>query len=89
MAGAYAFIDYLMRPDVIARVTNYVAFANANRASQRYVDREILDNPALYPDKATLDRLYTAPMRGNGEDKALMKAWDEITAEPAPSATME
>jgi putrescine transport system substrate-binding protein len=88
-AGAYAFIDYLMRPDVIARVTNYVAFANAIRASQRYVDREILDNPALYPDKATLDRLYTAPMRGDGEDQALMRTWDEITAAPAPSATTE
>ena len=88
-AGAYAFIDYLMRPEVIAKVTNFVAFANANRASQRFVDREILDNPALYPDKATLDRLYTAPMRGGEQDAALMKAWDEITAEPPPPATTE
>ncbi|MGQ4275190.1 polyamine ABC transporter substrate-binding protein [Terrihabitans sp. B22-R8] len=57
--GAHKFIDYMMRPEVIAKATNYVAYANANLASQQFVDKEILDNPAIYPDAETLKRLYT------------------------------
>lgn len=57
--GAHKFLDYIMRPEVIAKATNYVAYANANKASQQYVDKEILDNPAIYPDDETLQRLYT------------------------------
>jgi putrescine transport system substrate-binding protein len=57
--GAHKFLDYMMRPEVIAKATNYVAYANANLASQQFVDKEILDNPAIYPDAETLKRLYT------------------------------
>jgi putrescine transport system substrate-binding protein len=57
--GAHKFLDYIMRPEVIAKATNYVAYANANLASQQHVDKEILDNPAIYPDADTLKRLYT------------------------------
>lgn len=57
--GAHKFIDYLMRPEVIAKATNYVQYANANLASQQFVDKEVLENPAIYPDSETLKRLYT------------------------------
>jgi putrescine transport system substrate-binding protein len=57
--GAHKFLDYMMRPEVIAKATNFVAYANGNLASQQFVDKEILDNPAIYPDAETLKRLYT------------------------------
>ncbi len=57
--GAHKFIDYMMRPEVIAKATNFVSYANANKASQQFVDKEILENPAIYPDEETLKRLYT------------------------------
>lgn len=57
--GAHKFIDYMMRPEVIAKATNYVQYANANLASQEFVDKEIIENPAIYPDAETLKRLYT------------------------------
>ena len=57
--GAHKFIDYMMRPEVIAKATNYVQYANANLASQQHIDKEVLENPAIYPDEATLKRLYT------------------------------
>ena len=57
--GAHKFIDYMMRPEVIAKATNYVQYANANLASQPLVDKEITENPAIYPDAETLKRLYT------------------------------
>jgi putrescine transport system substrate-binding protein len=57
--GAHKFIDYMMRPEVAAKATNYVQYANANLASQQFVDKEVLENPAVYPDADTLKRLYT------------------------------
>ena len=57
--GAHKFIDYMMRPEVIAKATNYVQYANANLASQEFIDKEVLENPAVYPDQETLERLYT------------------------------
>lgn len=58
-AGAHKFIDYLMRPEVAAKATNFVQYANANLASQQFIDKEVLENPAVYPDPDTLKRLYT------------------------------
>jgi putrescine transport system substrate-binding protein len=57
--GAHKFINYMMQPKVIAKATNYVQYANANLASQQFIDKEVLDNPAIYPDAETLKRLYT------------------------------
>ncbi|WP_182086830.1 polyamine ABC transporter substrate-binding protein [Aureimonas sp. ME7] len=55
---AHAFIDYMMRPEVIAKATNYVSYANGNLASQPLIDKEILEDPAIYPDEATLRKLF-------------------------------
>lgn len=55
---AHVFINYMMRPEVIARATNYVSYANGNLASQPLIDKEILEDPAIYPDEATLQKLF-------------------------------
>ncbi|MCW4113559.1 polyamine ABC transporter substrate-binding protein [Aurantimonas sp. MSK8Z-1] len=56
--NAHTFINYLMRPEVIAKATNYVVYANGNKASQQFVEPEILEDKAVYPDQATMDKLY-------------------------------
>lgn len=55
---AYRFLDYMLRPEVIAGVSNYVYFANANTAADAFVDEAILSDPGIYPDDATLQRLF-------------------------------
>ena len=57
--NAHKFIDYMMRPEVIAKATNYVQYANANLASQPLLDKEVFENTAIYPDADTLKRLFT------------------------------
>ncbi|MFD2236812.1 polyamine ABC transporter substrate-binding protein [Aureimonas populi] len=56
--AAHQFIDFMMRPDIIARSTDYVVYANGNLASQELIDPEILSDPAVYPDEATLETLF-------------------------------
>jgi putrescine transport system substrate-binding protein len=47
--AAYAFIDFILRPDVIAAITNFIDYANAVPASNPMVKAEILSDPAVYP----------------------------------------
>ena len=58
-AEAHEFINYMMKPEVIAKSTNFVFYANGNKASQPFVNKEILDDPAVYPDEAMLAKLFT------------------------------
>jgi putrescine transport system substrate-binding protein len=55
---ALAFIDYLLRPEVIAKATDFVVYANGNLPSQKLIEPDILADKAVYPDEATLARLY-------------------------------
>jgi putrescine transport system substrate-binding protein len=64
---ALAFIDYMMRPDVAAANTNFVAYASGNLAAKALVKPEILNNPGIYPDEATMQRL------------SINTAWDDRT----------
>jgi putrescine transport system substrate-binding protein len=47
--NAHAFINYMLRPDVIAAVTNYVNYPNGNAAATALVNKEVLEDPSVYP----------------------------------------
>lgn len=55
---AHEFINFILRPDITARITNYTKFANANLASKAYISPDIVKNPLIYPPKQVLDTLY-------------------------------
>jgi len=76
--NAHRFINYLMEPDVIAEVTNYVWYANANRASWPMVDEAITSDPAIFPPEEVLARLFTGVTYTSREDRALTRAWTRI-----------
>ena len=56
--NAHKFINYILRPEVAADITNYVWYSNPNKAANELVDPEILGDPAIYPDEATLSMLF-------------------------------
>lgn len=75
-AEAHEFINFMMRPDIIARATNYVAYANGNSAATELVDEEIRTDPRIYPTPDVLNRLYT--VSGYDEPRVqreLQRAW--------------
>ncbi len=53
---AWAFIDFMTRPENAARTTVTFNYPSPNRAAEPLLPREILDNPAIYPDADTLRR---------------------------------
>jgi len=56
-ANALRFIDYLLRPEVAARLTNAKGFANAVTGSALYVKPEIKADAGLSPDLAKLPKI--------------------------------
>ena len=56
--NAHKFINYILRPQVAADITNYVWYSNPNKAANELVDPEIFEDPAIYPDEATLSMLF-------------------------------
>lgn len=47
--NAHLFLDFLMRPEVMASISNFVRYANGNRASLPFIDPDLLTDPAAYP----------------------------------------
>lgn len=76
--NAHAFINFLMEPAVIAKVTNYTSFANGNMAATAAVDKEILDNPAIYPSEAVKKKLYTFKRVPPNIERVRTRAWTRI-----------
>jgi putrescine transport system substrate-binding protein len=75
---ALAFIDYLLRPEVAAKNSDLVAYANGNLASQKYIDKSVLDDKSIYPDAATMDRLYTVSARDQKSQRFVNRLWTKV-----------
>ncbi len=56
---AHAFLNFIMEPEIIARASNYVYYANGNLASKAFLEEAVINDPAIYPPDETMDRLYT------------------------------
>lgn len=56
--NAHAFMNYILRPEVMAAISNEVSYANANKAATPMVDKELLDNPGVYPTPEASKKLF-------------------------------
>jgi putrescine transport system substrate-binding protein len=78
VAEAHALIDYLLRPEVAAKNTDLVQYANGNLASQKLIDKSIIDDRTVYPDAATLAKLYTISAHDLKTQRVLNRLWMKI-----------
>ena len=75
---ALAFINYLQRPEVAAKNSNFISYANGNLASQKYIDKSILDDTTIYPDEAMMKRLYTINAHDAKTTRLMNRLWTRI-----------
>ena len=76
---AHAFINYMLKPEVAAKASNYVFYANGNLASQELLDAEVKEDPAIYPDEETMANLFTIKPLGAREQRTLTRLWTKVT----------
>jgi putrescine transport system substrate-binding protein len=77
--SAYKFLNFLLKPEVAGANTNYLHFANPNKASAPYINAELMEDPGLYPPPEVLSRLEVLlPMSSNVEAE-LTRIWEKLT----------
>ena len=77
--NAHTFINFMLRPEIAARNSNYVAYANGNKASQEKLDEAVLKDPAIYPSAETLAKLYTTTPNDPRVQREVTRIWTEVT----------
>jgi len=76
--NAHRFIDYVLRPEVIAAITNTVSYPNPNRAATAFVMPEIRDDPGIYPPDAVRRLFYIDRPAPHAYERARMRAWNRM-----------
>lgn len=76
--NAHKFINFLMRPDVMAEITNYVWFPNAIPASKALIDEEVMADSTVYPTPEVEADLYTFIVTPPKVDRVQTRVWTKV-----------
>jgi putrescine transport system substrate-binding protein len=63
---------------VAARNSNLISYANGNLASKKFIDKTVLDDRTIYPDEATMSRLYTMSAHDAKTTRLMNRLWTRI-----------
>jgi putrescine transport system substrate-binding protein len=77
--NAHLFIDYLLRPEVAARSSDFVNYANANAKATALVNEELRNDPGIYPSPETKARLQPNLSKSAEFTRLLNRAWTRFT----------
>jgi putrescine transport system substrate-binding protein len=75
---AYELINYLYRPEVAAKNSNFLSYANGNLASQKLVDPGILKDRNIFPDEAMLAKLFVITARDSATQRVINRLWTKV-----------
>jgi putrescine transport system substrate-binding protein len=67
-----------MKPEIAAKNTNVIDYANGNKASQAFIDKRILDDKTIYPDAATMATLFTISAHDARTTRLMNRLWTRI-----------
>ncbi len=76
--NAYQFMDYILEPKVAADITDYVYYANPNKAATKYVDKALRDNAGVYPSTAIEKTLYIFKPLDSKLRRLVSREWTRI-----------
>ncbi|KPW81881.1 Putrescine-binding periplasmic protein [Pseudomonas syringae pv. coriandricola] len=76
--GAYKFMTFLMKPEIMAEITNAVRFPNGNAAATALVDKEITSDPGVYPPADVQAKLYAIADLPAATQRIMTRSWTKI-----------
>lgn len=76
--NAHKFLNFIMDEHNMAAASNYVYYANGNKASQAHLEVDVIGDPAIYPDEATLNNLYTTTPYNSKVQRVVTRLWTKI-----------
>ncbi|AMN82602.1 MULTISPECIES: polyamine ABC transporter substrate-binding protein [Pseudomonas] len=76
--AAYKFMNYLLKPEVMAAITNSVHFPNGNEKATALVDKEITSDPGIYPPADVQAKLYAIADLPAATQREMTRSWTKI-----------
>ena len=76
--AAHTFLNFILDAQNMADASNYVYYANGNLASQALLVADVIGDTAIYPDAATLEKLYTTTPYGSRVQRTVTRLWTKI-----------
>ena len=76
--AAYSFLNFMLRPEIIARASNYTKYANANAASTKLVEASVRDDPGAYPPPEIARRLFVTTTKDQALLREVNRQWTKV-----------
>lgn len=76
--AAYKFMNYLLKPEVMASITNSVRFPNGNEKATALVDKDITSDPGIYPPADVQAKLYAIADLPAATQREMTRSWTKI-----------
>ncbi|MBP7370184.1 MAG: polyamine ABC transporter substrate-binding protein [Arenimonas sp.] len=76
--NAHQFMNFIMRPEMIAKISNFVNYANPNKAANDLVSKELTGNPNVYPNDELRAKLYGVPVLPANIDRKITRVWTKL-----------
>lgn len=76
--AAYKFLNYLLKPEVMASITNSVRFPNGNEKATALVDKDITSDPGIYPSAEVQAKLYAIADLPAATQREMTRSWTKI-----------
>lgn len=73
--NAHLFINYMLRPEVAAKNSNFINFANSNAASWPLVNPEVKNNPGIFPTPEMMPKLVPDLPETAEFTRTLTRSW--------------
>ncbi|MFO1275742.1 polyamine ABC transporter substrate-binding protein [Sphaerotilus uruguayifluvii] len=78
--NAHKWINYILKPEVHASLTNTVFYANPNKASLKFVKPEIAKDPSVFPDEAALGKMIPPGVPDQATRKLITRTFTNFKA---------
>lgn len=76
--NAYLFMNFILRPTVLASISDYVYYANASKKAREYMSPRVLNDPGIYPDAKTWEIMYPVLSAQPKQERLRTRAWARV-----------
>ena len=77
--NAHAFINYIMEPEVVAKISNFVNYANGNADSLPFIDEGVRNDPGVYPPPEVKAKLFPDLAETQEYTRLMTRTWTRFT----------
>lgn len=78
VSEAHELINYLYRPEIAAKNSDFLSYANGNLASQKLISAKVINDKTIYPDEAAMKRLFVIVARDQAAQRVINRVWTKV-----------